>query len=94
MPAIDVKKAVGIAKAYIADLFANEGLTNLGLEEVVYDDAHDHWRITLGFSRPWDHIPFQSALGMAGQPRTYKIITLDEGGAVLSVTNRDVANAA
>ena len=47
MSAIDVKKAVETAKRYVADLFANEGLANLGLEEVVYDDAHDRWRITL-----------------------------------------------
>ena len=92
MPVINVKDAVLNAKRYIADLFADEGVSNLGLEEVVYDDAHDHWRITLGFSRPWDsrHNLFDSPK----LDRTYKVITLDQAGTVLSVTNRDVANAA
>jgi hypothetical protein len=93
MPAIDVKQAVIFAKLYIADLFSDEGLTNLGLEEVVYDDMDDQWRITLGFSRRWDQNSLLSSIGSI-QNRTYKVVTLDQAGTVLSVTNRNVANAA
>lgn len=91
MSNIDVKQAVDLAKRYVADLFAQEGVTNLGLEEVVYDETHDRWRITLGFSRPWDQ---RGLAAFAGVPRTYKVITIDQTGAVLSVTNRETANAA
>ena len=51
---MDVKAAVALAKNHITDLFAQEGLTNLGLEEVEYDEVREQWRITVGFSRSWD----------------------------------------
>lgn len=51
---MDVKEAVARAKTYITEAFDGEGLRNLGLEEVRFDDEADAWRITLGFSRPWD----------------------------------------
>ena len=38
---MDVKEAVTLAKNHITDLFAAEGIINLGLEEVEYDDAHE-----------------------------------------------------
>ena len=51
---MDVKDAVNAAKTYVAQLFADEGLSNLGLEEVEFDDGSGAWRVTVGFSRPWD----------------------------------------
>ena len=39
---MDVKEAVNTAKAYVAELFANEGLSNLGLEEVEFDYRLEH----------------------------------------------------
>ena len=44
------KKAVTLAKQYVGQLFADEGVTNLGLEEVEFDDEIGVWRATLGFS--------------------------------------------
>ena len=89
---MDVKQAVEQAKQQIADLFSKEGLVNLGLEEVEFDDALDQWRITIGFSRSWDQ------LGIPGltppSRRTYKVVTIDNGGKVVSVKNRETANAA
>ena len=32
---MDVKEAAKLAKDYIANLFADEGITNIGLEEIV-----------------------------------------------------------
>ena len=51
---MDVKEAVRTAKEYLADLFVDEEVVNIGLEEVVFDDATNRWSITIGFSRPWD----------------------------------------
>lgn len=50
---IDVKEAVRAAKAFVADVLADENVTNLGLEEVKLDE--DRWLVTVGFSRPWDY---------------------------------------
>ena len=51
---MDVKEAVRTAKDYLADLFVDEDLENVGLEEVVFDGGSNRWSITIGFSRPWD----------------------------------------
>lgn len=91
---MDVKEAVDLAKKHVADLFAKEGVVNLGLEEVEYDEAREQWRITVGFSRAWDQ---QSAvlavLGSAGVKRTYKVVIIDRQGKAISVKNREAANA-
>ena len=36
---MDVKEAVRTAKEYLAEIFADEGIANVGLEEVVFNDA-------------------------------------------------------
>ena len=90
---MNAKEAVEVAKSTIADLFAKEGVTNLGLEELEYDEAHDIWRITIGFSRSWDSRQGISALaGVLG--RTYKIVAIDKDGKALYVRNREIAGAA
>ncbi len=92
--AMDVKEAVGCAKAYVNDLFGSEGIANLGLEELEYDDAREQWRITLGFSRGWDRDPQLSTfLQTSRLPRTYKIVSIDKDGKVSTVKNREVADA-
>ena len=58
---MDVKEATHIARDYITDVFADEEITQLGLEEVVQDQDTKEWRITIGFVRPWDK---QGALGL------------------------------
>lgn len=90
---MDVKQAVSTAKAYVGDLFADEGVLNLGLEEVQRDDTQGEWLVTLGFSRPWD-LPQSNAVGkflgaLEECPRSFKIVRIsDQTGHVVSVTNR------
>ena len=50
---MDVKEAVRTAKDYLADLYIDEEIVNVGLEEVRYDYDTDKWHVTIGFSRPW-----------------------------------------
>lgn len=50
---VDVKQAVKEAMDYVRSLYSGEEISNLGLEEVTLDD--DAWRVTVGFSRPWDY---------------------------------------
>lgn len=87
---IDVKAAVQKAKAYLADLFEGEGITHVGLEEVEYDAKSNEWRITVGFSRPWDQKNIVTAALSEGRPlRTYKVVRMrDNDGRVLSVKDR------
>ena len=78
---MDVKAAVDHAKNQIQLLFGDEGIKNLGLEEVAHDENQAVWRVTIGFSRPWDE-PRNALAAIAGQNmywrRTYKIVTIDE----------------
>jgi hypothetical protein len=91
---MDVKHAVDIAKKYVGELFVQEGISNLGLEEVEFDEQMGEWRVTVGFSRPWDSIG--GIAGFATQPnprRSYKVVRIsDASGLVVSVKNRDVAS--
>ena len=77
---MDVKDAVRTAKDYLAELFVDEEVVNIGLEEVWYDYESDKWHVTIGFSRPWDRKhPFAGALSEAGRPdRSYKEICIDD----------------
>ena len=88
---MDVKQAVAIAKIHITDLYATEGIHNLGLEEVEFDSRDAQWLVTLGFSRSWDA---QGALAqVTGIPRTrsYKCVRVDaETGQVISVTSQKI----
>jgi hypothetical protein len=90
---MEVKEAVERAKTAVTDLFAAEGLANLGLEEVEYDDAAERWHITVGVSRPWDLGAISVALGGPGGRRTYKVVTIDKDGKAISVKNRETADA-
>ncbi len=86
---MDVKEASRRAKEYVADLFDNEGLSNLGLEEIEFDELSSHWKITIGFSRPWDtKNSLTAALADRRPERSYKVVRIDDHGRVKSVTDR------
>jgi hypothetical protein len=89
---MDVKEAVAAAKKYVGELFAQEGITNLGLEEVEFDEQAGEWRVTIGFSRPWDSIIGWAALAPQQQTnprRSYKVVRIsDATGAAMSVRDR------
>ena len=45
---MEVKDVVRIAKDYVIDLFENEGVHDVGLEEIDFD-GHGCWEITIRF---------------------------------------------
>jgi len=51
---MDVKEAVALAKKYVGEVFAGEPISDVGLEEVEFDDVAGIWAVTIGFSRPWE----------------------------------------
>lgn len=83
------KEAVQAAKDHVLDLFEDEGITAVGLEEI--EEVGDYWKITIGFTRPWDKsIP--AILGGQGG-RSYKMLQVsNEDGRIISVRDR-VLNA-
>jgi len=91
---MDAKTAVELAKIYIQDLFADEQITDLGLDETEYDQASKTWIITIGFSRPWNTPRTRAQeilenLGAAsGLRRSYRAITISDDGQIISMKRR------
>ena len=45
------KQAITLAKSWADDIVAEEGVAQIDLEEIRYDDAKGQWLITVGFYR-------------------------------------------
>ena len=86
---MDVMEAKEAARDYIIQLFADEEVMHVGLEEAVYNPDVKQWRITYGFVRAWDK---QGELGIKmglKAPRSYKVVSIDDAsGNVVSLTDR------
>jgi hypothetical protein len=89
---MDARTAVSTAKSHVAELFGSEGVFNLGLEEIEFDDTNDRWCITVGFSRSWAKKAGVMA-DLSPAERTHKVVMIDKDGQVRSVKNREPANA-
>lgn len=88
---MNVKDAVKFAVRHVIELFEDEELTNVGLEEVEFDDPSQEWIVTVGFSRPWDYPQSRLAelAGVANAPkRSFKIVRInDRTQRVVAVKN-------
>jgi hypothetical protein len=92
---MDVNEAVTLAKKRVAELFAMEGVSNIGLEEVEFEEYNRIWSITIGFSRTWDIQPYNPLSAISGQlprpTRSYKDVRIsDDNGEVISIKNHEV----
>ena len=94
---MDVKEAVKTAKVYVTDLFEGEDIENMGLEEVLFDDGAGVWKVTVGFTRPWDRaknfVDAMSAVSAGEFPewkrRSFKVVQIQDGTEkVISLTHR------
>ena len=90
---MDVRDAIAKAKEYLTFVYADEDISNVGLEEVEFDESGLKWNVTLGFYRPWSR-PSRNALAETlqslGAPRrSYKVLRIDDrDGKVESVKGR------
>lgn len=89
MVQMNVHEAVEIARQWVRNIYSEEPIARLGLEEVEHDDHAGIWRITLGFSRNWE----SGVSGLASvipAPRIYKTVIVDEAtGTVTAMRNRE-----
>ncbi len=84
---IDVKEAVKIARDFATELYQDEEVSNIGLEEVNFDETTQQWAVTIGFdtnrkkvSRPNKPLSIIGNLNneISEEPiRAYKVIRLD-----------------
>ena len=88
---MDVKQAVQTAKEHVVELFADEPIENIGLEEVEFDDANQVWAVTIGFSRFWGGPSRDDFVRAIATSRDFKIVRIDDKRSrVLSVKHRVV----
>jgi hypothetical protein len=95
---MEVKDAVKLAKGHVAELFADERVDEIGLEETEYLDGKDEWRITIGFRRilasarkrgPFKGFPVERP------ERSFKVVRIsNRDGKVLGVVDRILKEAA
>lgn len=96
MPYLSVKDAVTVAKDFVSEVLADEEPSDLGLEEVEYDEKSGNWLVTVGFSRPWNSVrgPLSSVAGGPLAKRAYRVITVsDLGRAAIAMKRRDAIDA-
>ena len=88
---MDVKEAVRTAKREVAEIFADESIEDVGLEEVEFDEANEVWLITIGFTRIWER-PGGIIRALGGDTeRAFKVVRIEnETGRVQSVKHRVV----
>ena len=87
---MDVKQAVQTAREYVVSLYDEEDIMDIGLEEVEFDYCSEQWRVTIGFSRPWDRTK-EVGIRIADfqRPRSYKVVhILDGDGQIVSLKDR------
>jgi hypothetical protein len=77
---MDVRQAVKSAKDWVLDVMQDEKPINLGLEEVEFDDEKRIWKITLGFSRPWNSTrnALSTLTGDAALRRAYRTVLVND----------------
>ncbi len=87
---MEVREAVQTAKEYITDLFGDEAITGVGLEEVDLDLGSSEWKITIGFYRPLSQRgTLTTVFGKEHEARSYKVVSINkQNGHVTSVTDR------
>jgi len=97
---MDVKQVVAEAKNYVKSLYEDEQISNIGLEELEYDDSSKVWSVTIGFSRPWHFHKEVGSLQIgstlrglmehSGKPleRSYKVVRISNNGDIISLRDR------
>lgn len=87
---MQVKEAIRIGREYVKDVFSEEDIADIGLEEVIFDDETDSWKVTIGFSRPWESAgSLSQRIAQAYPRRAFKVVCIrDSDGQIKSITDR------
>ena len=83
---MDVKEAVRTAKKYVIDLFSEEDIRDVVLEEIVSEGGA--WKVTLSFIRPQGQGLAVVLSGTSWKDRSFKVIEVDDFGEVRAVRHR------
>ena len=91
---MEVKEAVRRAREYVSDVFEDQGITDVGLEEVEYKFGPPRWEVTIGSLALGTERVSVTVLGEGRPARSYKVLRVnDENGEVESLTDRVLTTA-
>lgn len=87
-------EAVQAAKQYAKEVFGDEDISRIRLEEINYDAVKDEWQITVGFTYQGAPTQLQQNLGVERiyGNRQYKVVHIrDSDGEFVGLTDRMLA---
>lgn len=87
-------EAVQVAKEYAKEVFGDEDISRIRLEEINYDSAKDEWQITVGFNYQGPPSQLQKNLKIERTygNRQYKVVRIrDRDGEFVGLTDRMLA---
>lgn len=87
-------EAVHAAKRYAKEIFGDEGISRIRLEEINYDADSDEWQITVGFSYQSSTSGLETTLRVdtVYGNRQYKVVRVrDRDGEFAGLTDRMLA---
>lgn len=91
---MDLKEAIATAKQYIAEIYQDEHVSDIELEEIEHEEGMNRWRVTVAFSRPWKtpktraQEVLENIGAMSSDRRSVKVVTMHDDGTVASVKDR------
>ena len=87
---IGTKDAVRIAMEHMHDLFDDEQIPDLALEELELSKDKQVWRVTVSFTKASVQSPIEAMTSQHGST-TFKVLEIDaESGLVVSLKTRPV----
>lgn len=89
---VGVKDAVTAAMRFVNEMYGDQSLKDVLLEEVEMAQEVDAWLVTIGFSLPWEDVP-PGNTAAAGKKlrRVYKIVAINaQSGVPLSMKMREL----
>lgn len=83
--------AVKEARNFFTQVFKDENIENVELEEIVFDETEHLWRITFGFFRLWTppQNPLLPNVNGPQRKRQFKVVMLDDDGNPKGITIRN-----
>ena len=78
------EQVVQKARELVVTFFQDQGISQVGLEELDFDYNENLWTVTIGYERNWN-----DASQFGKSYRIYKQLTLDSDGDLISIRNID-----